>query len=87
MPCLPTTDYEEVVLEIFKNRTGNSSKYNIKIFTGPVVTFRSWDYTRKFLRIASAIAPLFRLHDIKQVSLEWPIIKSSKGQYINIEEG
>ncbi len=37
---LPTTDFEESVLEIFKSWAGNLSKYNIKISTGPVVAFR-----------------------------------------------
>jgi adenine-specific DNA-methyltransferase len=44
---LPTTDYDEAVLEVFKNWTGNLSKYNIKISTGPVVAFRARDYLRE----------------------------------------
>lgn len=84
---LPTTDYEEAVLEIFKNWTGNLSKYNIKISTGAVVAFRSWDYIREnFENGKVRLAPLFWLHNVKQMILEWPISKPKKGQYINIEE-
>lgn len=84
---LPTTDYEESVLEIFKNWTGNLTKYNIKISTGPVVAFRARDYLREiFMNGTVHLAPLFWLHNVKQMILEWPIVKPKKEQYINIEE-
>jgi len=84
---LPTTDYEEAVLEIFKNWKGNLAKYNIKISTGPVVAFRSRDYLREnFENDTVQLAPLFWLHNVKQMILEWPIVKPKKEQYINIEE-
>lgn len=84
---LPTTDYDEAVLEIFKNWTGNLAKYNIKISTGPVVAFRARDYLRKSFENGTVqTAPLFWLHNVKQMILEWPIVKPKKEQYINIEE-
>jgi adenine-specific DNA-methyltransferase len=84
---LPTTDYDEAVLEIFKNWTGNLAKYNIKISTGPVVAFRARDYLRdSFENGTVQLAPLFWLHNVKQMILEWPIVKPKKEQYINIEE-
>lgn len=84
---LPTTDYEEAVLEIFKNWKGNLSKYNIRISTGPVVAFRAWDYIRENEgNSAVKTAPLFWLHNVKQMVLEWPVKKTNKGQYITIEE-
>ncbi len=84
---LPTTDYEEAVLEIFKNWSGNLSKYNIKISTGPVVAFRAIDHIKAIFENGTVqMAPLFWLHNVKQMILEWPIDKPDKGQYINIEE-
>lgn len=84
---LPTTDYEEAVLDVFGNWSGNLSKYNIKISTGPVVAFRSWDYIKeKFENGTVQLAPLFWLHNVKQMILEWPMVKPKKGQYINIED-
>lgn len=84
---LPTTDYDEAVLEIFKNWTGNLAKYNIKISTGPVVAFRARDYlSENFENGTVQLAPLFWLHNVKQMILEWPIGKPKKEQYINIEE-
>jgi adenine-specific DNA-methyltransferase len=84
---LPTTDNDEAVLEIFKNWTGNLAKYNIKISTGPVVAFRARDYLRENFENGTVyLAPLFWLHNVKQMILEWPIVKPKKEQYINIEE-
>ncbi len=84
---LPTTDFEETILDIFKNWSGNLSKYNIKISTGPVVAFRSWDYIRENFENGSVqLAPLFWLHNVKQMVLEWPIAKPPKGQYVSIED-
>lgn len=84
---LPTTDYDEAVLEIFKKWTGNLGKYNIKISTGPVVAFRARDYLKEnFENGTVQLAPLFWLHNVKQMILEWPIVKPKKEQYINIEK-
>lgn len=84
---LPTNDFEEAILEIFRNWSGNMLKYDIKISTGPVVAFRSRDYIREIFENGSIqLAPLFWLHNVKQMVLEWPISKSQKGQYINIED-
>ena len=84
---LPTTNYDEAVMEIFKNWTGNLAKFNIKISTGPVVAFRARDFLRENFENGTAqLAPLFWLHNVKQMILEWPIVKPKKEQYINIEE-
>jgi len=84
---LPTTDHEEAVLEIFRNWTGNLTKYNISISTGPVVAFRARQYLRENDTIRKVqLAPLFWLHNVKQMILEWPIVKPKKEQYINIED-
>jgi len=84
---LPTTDFEEAVLDIVRDWTGNLSKYQIQISTGPVVAFRSWKYIREQFENSSVqLVPLFWLHNIKQMKLEWPVYKPGKGQYINVEE-
>jgi adenine-specific DNA-methyltransferase len=79
---LPTNDNEEAVLELFETWTGNLTKYNIKISTGPVVAFRARDYLREHFENGTIqLAPLFWLHNVKQMILEWPIIKPGKEQY------
>lgn len=84
---LPTTDSEELIMDVFRNWTGNLSKYGIKISTGPVVAFRSWDSIMdNSENHPNHFAPLYWLHNVKQMNLEWPIEKVGKGQYISIEE-
>ena len=83
---LPTNDFEESILNIFKNWSGNLNKYNIQISTGPVVGFRSKEYIQDNYQNGTVfLAPLFWLHNVKQMILEWPLPKPEKGQYVRIE--
>jgi adenine-specific DNA-methyltransferase len=83
---LPTNDFEESILDIFKNWNGNLNKYNIQISTGPVVGFRSKEYIQENYQNGTVfLAPLFWLHNVKQMILEWPLPKPEKGQYVRIE--
>lgn len=83
---LPTNDFEESILNIFKNWNGNLNKYNIQISTGPVVGFRSKKHIQDNYQNGTVfLAPLFWLHNVKQMILEWPLPKPEKGQYVRIE--
>jgi len=80
---LPTSNAEEAILNIFQSWSGNLNKYNIKISTGPVVSFRSGDnIIENYKNASEQTAPLFWLHNVKQMILEWPIENKNKGQYI-----
>lgn len=84
---LPTNDFEEEILNIFKSWHGTLNKYNIQISTGPVVSFRAWDYIYEEYENGSVfLAPLFWLHNVGKMTLTWPIQKSDKGQYIRIQQ-
>jgi adenine-specific DNA-methyltransferase len=83
---LPTSDFEESILNVFKNWNGSLNKYNIQISTGPIVAFRSKEYIQDNYENGTVfLAPLFWLHNVKQMMLEWPISKPEKGQYVRIE--
>jgi len=83
---LPTSDLDESILSVFKNWNGNLNKYNIQISTGPVVAFRSKEYIQDNYENGTVfLAPLFWLHNVKQMILEWPLSKPDKGQYVRIE--
>lgn len=83
---IPTTAYEEQVLDIFKNWSNNLGDYNIKVSTGPVVSFRAQPYIKDEYKNGSVkLTPLFWLHNVKQMVLEWPLYRKNKGQYIIIE--
>lgn len=84
---LPTTDYEEAILEVIKSWKGKLAKYNIEISTGPVVAFRAQSYLRNSYENGQILlAPLFWLHNVKQMALEWPVPKPRKDQFIIIEK-
>jgi adenine-specific DNA-methyltransferase len=84
---LPTTDYEEAILEFLKNWEGKLARYHIEISTGPVVAFRANAFLRNsYENKQILVAPLFWLHNIKQMLLEWPVFKPKKDQFISIEE-
>lgn len=84
---LPTSDADEAILNVFKNWNGNLNKYNIQISTGPIVAFRSKDYIYDTYQNGTVfLAPLFWLHNVKQMTLEWPIPKPDKGQYVRIQD-
>ncbi len=81
----PVTDSEKRILGQFKNWTGNLNKYNIQISTGPVVSFRAWDFIQDNSENGNIPpTPLFWLHNVRQMRLEWPIQKAGKGQFIKI---
>ncbi len=83
---LPTSDSDEAILNVFKNWNGNLNKYNIQISTGPVVAFRSKDHIHDTNQNGTEfLAPLFWLHNVKQMILEWPMPKPDKGQYVRIQ--
>jgi adenine-specific DNA-methyltransferase len=82
---LPTNDYEEHVVNLFRSWPGSLNKYNIQISTGPVVSFRAWDFIYKEYENSTVfLSPLFWLHNVHKMTLDWPQPKANKGQYIRI---
>jgi len=83
----PTNDSEEAIHNIFKSWTATLKKYDINVSTGPVVSFRSWDFIKNTYQNGTVfLAPLFWLHNVTKMKLTYPIPRPNKGQYITIEE-
>jgi adenine-specific DNA-methyltransferase len=83
---LPTNDKEESVLDLVTSWENNLINYDIHISTGPVVSFRSWDFIQNNYENGTVfLAPLFWLHNVNKMSLEWPLTSKNKGQFIKIE--
>jgi len=83
---LPTNDKEESVLGLVTSWENILINYDIHISTGPVVSFRSWDFIQNNYENGTVfLAPLFWLHNVNKMSLEWPITSKNKGQFIKIE--
>lgn len=85
---LPTTDYEEELLMVFRNWKGNFSTYNIKVSTGPVVAFRALEFLSEKPAEGDDkyTVPLFWLHNVNQMFLQWPIDRPGKEQYLKVDE-
>lgn len=83
---LPTNNKEESVLALVSTWRNKLIDHNIQISTGPVVAFRSLDYILNYYENGTVfLAPLFWLHNVNKMSLEWPKPLKEKGQYIKIE--
>lgn len=84
---LPTNDNEQNIVNIFKAWNGNLNAYNIQVSTGPVVSFRATKFIQDHYQNGTVfLAPLFWLHNVNKMSLNWPVVKEGKGQYIRIQD-
>lgn len=85
---LPTSDKEEHILNFVSTWTNVLNDFDIKISTGPVVSFRASDYIQNHYENGTIfLAPLFWLHNVHKMILEWPKQLKDKGQFIRIESG
>ncbi|UPT65609.1 MAG: Eco57I restriction-modification methylase domain-containing protein [Sphingobacteriales bacterium JAD_PAG50586_3] len=83
---LPTNEKEEAILNLVLSWHNKLIDFNIQVSTGPVVSFRSWDYIQNNYENGTVfLAPLFWLHNVNKMKLEWPVTLKEKGQYIRIE--
>lgn len=84
---VPTSDKDENILSLVSTWIHRLSDFNIQISTGPVVAFRA----NGNIQINNEndevfLAPLFWLHNVKKMSIEWPINFKEKGQYIRVDK-
>lgn len=83
---LPTSDKEENVLSLISSWKNVLADFNIKISTGPVVSFRALDFIQNNYENETVfLSPLFWLQNVNKMVLEWPKKLTKKGQYIRIE--
>jgi len=84
---LPTTDFEKKVMLLFKSWKNKLIDFDIQISTGPVVSFRSKEFLfDNYENSEQYLTPLYWLHNVTKMAIEWPIFLSTKSQYINITE-
>lgn len=85
---LPTNDKEERILDLVAGWVNVLADFDIKISTGPVVSFRALDFIQGNYENGTVfLAPLFWLHNVNKMELVWPVQLKDKGQYIRINEG
>lgn len=84
---LPTSNKEEKILNLISTWYNRLIDFDIYISTGPVVSFRAENYIQnKYENGTVLLAPLFWLHNVDKMILEWPKQFKEKGQYIKIED-
>lgn len=84
---LPTTEFEEKVILLFKSWKNKLIDFNIQISTGPVVSFRSKEFLFDTYQNSTVyLAPLYWLHNITKMTIDWPVFIASKSQYINMNK-
>lgn len=82
---LPTSEAEEQIIQLFKSWKNRLQDHNIQISTGPVVSFRAWDFIRDVYQNGTVhLAPLYWLHNVTKMKLCWPVPKKDKGQYMEV---
>ncbi|MFN6378948.1 MAG: Eco57I restriction-modification methylase domain-containing protein [Flavobacteriales bacterium] len=85
---LPTSDKEERIMTLVSSWENVLADFNIKVSTGPVVSFRASDFIQDHYENGVVfLAPLFWLHNVNKMMLEWPKQGKGKGQFIRIEDG
>lgn len=85
---LPTSNKEESILKLVSFWGNVLADFDIQISTGPVVSFRALDYIQNNYENGIVfLAPLFWLHNVNKMILEWPKQFKDKGQFIRIEDG
>lgn len=83
---LPTSDKEENILNLVSTWQNVLTDFDIKISTGPVVSFRALEFIQNNYENGTVfLAPLFWLHNVNKMTLEWPKQLKEKGQFIRIE--
>ncbi len=82
---LPTNETDDNVIKLFKSWGGSLSAYNIKISTGPVVSFRATKYLfNQYQNGTIYLVPLYQLVNTSKMHFEWPVTKRDKPQYIQL---
>lgn len=85
---LPVNDNEEAILNLVTSWVNVLSDFDIRVSTGPVVAFRAKEYIQNHYENSTVfLAPLFWLHNVDKMKMEWPKQLKEKGQYIRIESG
>ncbi len=83
---LPTSNKEENILNLVSTWENVLTDFNIKISTGPVVSFRALELIQNTYENGTVfLAPLFWLQNVNKMILDWPRQLKEKGQFIRIE--
>lgn len=85
MLYLPSGEEEKDIIQLFRQWPDTLASHGLRISTGPVVAFRTRDYLQSApTGIDSEQAPLFWMHNVLPMRLNWPDPKPAKEQYLSV---
>lgn len=83
---LPVSDEEERILELVSSWKQTLRDFQIQVSTGPVVAFRAESFIHQtYSNGTIQLVPLFWMHHVVKMELDWPKVFKQKGQYIRME--
>lgn len=84
---LPTNKMEREVIKLFNSWENHLTDFDVKISTGPVVSFRAKPFLfEEYQNSTIFLAPLYWLNNINKMAIHWPLSLKNKSQYIVINE-
>ncbi len=84
---LPTSEFDEQVIEVVDSWPDTLQKYGWEVSTGPVVAFRARQYLADEGAVEQKEAiPLLWMRNIRHRKVEWPATKGNKPQSILLGE-
>src|SRR5690606_11646642 len=79
---IPINENEDKILKIINQWDKKLEDFDITISTGPVVDFRTKENIVLEAKIDENIKPYYRLNNVTQMELNWPLEDLSKEQFI-----
>jgi adenine-specific DNA-methyltransferase len=79
---IPSNMQEKETIPVFRQWNNTLNDYNIQISTGPVVAFRSENFLVSDYTTEKQLAPLFWLHNVKEMNFIFPLKKGKKPGFI-----
>lgn len=84
---LPSSEMDLQILKITQGWRHRLSDFGIQISTGPVVAFRATAFIKEDDHDGDGIlAPLYWMHNVKKLHVEWPLSSKGRGQYITCNQ-
>lgn len=83
---LPSSKADKQTIEIFNSWSNRLEDFDIKVSTGPVVSFRNREHLSENAKKGENVCPMIWLNNVATMKLNWPISSRKKAQWIKIND-
>ncbi|MES2566994.1 MAG: N-6 DNA methylase [Bacteroidota bacterium] len=84
---VPINEIEEALFKLVKTWRSKLEDLKINISTGPVVSFRALNFLSEKPKTKNKVlVPLFWIHNVNKMHIDWPVKYKDKFQYISQED-